>query len=87
MDEGVCFDELLRIYCPVGINILAETPPEIAISIVAQLVLNLAQQASDRKKNEINSISSGKTSQKRRDVVKFGLPQYTSGSGFEKNSA
>jgi len=39
MDTGFSVDDLLRIYCPIGINILAKTPSEIAISIVAELVL------------------------------------------------
>jgi xanthine dehydrogenase accessory factor len=52
MDDGFSIDDMLRIYCPVGFNILAETPLEIAISIVAQLVLTRAQQSADRKKNE-----------------------------------
>ncbi len=37
--EGFSIDDLLRVYCPTGISILAETPTEIAVSIVAQLVL------------------------------------------------
>jgi xanthine dehydrogenase accessory factor len=39
MDIGFSVDDLLRMYCPVGINILAKTPAEIAISIVAELIL------------------------------------------------
>ncbi len=39
MEMGFSVDDLLRIYCPIGINILAKTPAEIAISIVAELIL------------------------------------------------
>jgi xanthine dehydrogenase accessory factor len=39
MGMGFSVDDLLRIYCPIGINILAKTPAEIAISIVAELIL------------------------------------------------
>ncbi len=43
--EGFSIDDLLRVYCPTGISILAETPSEIAVSIVAQLVLLRARRA------------------------------------------
>jgi len=43
--EGFSIDDLLRVYCPTGISILAETPAEIAVSIVAQLVLLRARRA------------------------------------------
>jgi len=43
--EGFSIDDLLRVYCPVGISIMAETPLEIAVSIVAQLVLTRARKA------------------------------------------
>ena len=44
------FDEsdLKRVFSPVGINILAETPEEIAISIVAELIQIRAQRAKPR---------------------------------------
>ncbi len=53
MDSGFSIDDMLRINCPVGINILAESPSEIAISIAAQLVLIRAQRIAGRKKAEI----------------------------------
>lgn len=37
-EEGFTRDELSRIYTPIGLNIKAETPAEIAISIAAQLI-------------------------------------------------
>jgi xanthine dehydrogenase accessory factor len=43
--EDVSIDDLLRVYCPVGIDILAETPLEIAVSIVAQIVHTRARKA------------------------------------------
>jgi xanthine dehydrogenase accessory factor len=50
LDTGFGIDDLLRIYCPVGIGIMAETPVEIAVSIVAQLVLVRAQRKAAQKK-------------------------------------
>ncbi|MEA5114110.1 MAG: XdhC family protein [Geobacteraceae bacterium] len=47
--EGFSIDDLLRVYCPTGVSILAETPEEIAVSIVAQLVLLRARKANARK--------------------------------------
>jgi xanthine dehydrogenase accessory factor len=40
-DAGFTDEELARIRCPVGINIGAHSPPEIAISIMAEVVLAL----------------------------------------------
>jgi xanthine dehydrogenase accessory factor len=40
-EAGFTDEELKRIHCPVGINIGAQTPPEIAISIMAEIVLAL----------------------------------------------
>jgi len=37
-DEGFSQDDLYRIYTPIGLNIKAESPAEIAISIAAQLI-------------------------------------------------
>ena len=38
IDEGFTKDDLCRIYTPIGLNIKAESPAEIAISIAAQLI-------------------------------------------------
>jgi xanthine dehydrogenase accessory factor len=38
---GFSDEELARIHCPIGINIGAQSPPEIAISIMAEVVLAL----------------------------------------------
>lgn len=38
MEEGVAAEDLRRVHCPIGISIGAETPQEIAISIVAELI-------------------------------------------------
>jgi xanthine dehydrogenase accessory factor len=40
-DAGFTEEELKRIHCPIGINIGAQSPPEIAISIMAEIVLAL----------------------------------------------
>lgn len=38
VDEGVSAEDLRRVHCPIGIAIGAETPQEIAVSIVAELI-------------------------------------------------
>lgn len=38
LEKGFGAEELERVYCPVGLEIGAETPAEIAVSIVAQLI-------------------------------------------------
>jgi xanthine dehydrogenase accessory factor len=38
MEEGVAVEDLHRVHCPIGISIGAETPQEIAVSIVAELI-------------------------------------------------
>mgnify|MGYP001768485370 FL=1 len=36
--EGVAAEELRRVHCPIGLPIGAQTPQEIAVSIVAELI-------------------------------------------------
>ncbi len=38
MEEGVAAEDLRRVHCPIGVSIGAETPQEIAVSIVAELI-------------------------------------------------
>ncbi len=38
LDEGYTLEELERVYSPIGISIFAQTPEEIAVSIVAELI-------------------------------------------------
>ena len=38
MDQGTPAEDLQRVFCPIGLNIGAQTPEEIALSIVAELV-------------------------------------------------
>lgn len=38
VDEGFTEEDLLRVHCPIGLDIGAETPEEIAVSIVAELI-------------------------------------------------
>ena len=40
-EAGFSDAEIARIHCPIGINIGAQSPQEIAISIMAELVLAL----------------------------------------------
>lgn len=44
IEEGIDPDDLDRVHCPVGLDIEAETPAEIAVSIVAQLIRHRARQ-------------------------------------------
>lgn len=38
LNEGFTLKDLERVYCPIGLNIYADTPEEIAISIAAELI-------------------------------------------------
>jgi xanthine dehydrogenase accessory factor len=49
MEEGVAVEELRRVHSPIGISIGAETPDEIAVSIVAELIQIRAQAHADRR--------------------------------------
>ena len=40
-DAGFTDEEIARVHCPIGINIGAQSPPEIAVSIMAEVVLAL----------------------------------------------
>ena len=40
-EAGFTDEEIERIHCPIGINIGAQSPPEIAVSIMAEMVLAL----------------------------------------------
>lgn len=35
-------DDLQRVHCPIGLNIRADTPEEIGVSIVAELIMHRA---------------------------------------------
>ncbi|MDD2337771.1 MAG: XdhC family protein [Geobacteraceae bacterium] len=49
--EDLTVDDMLRIYCPIGIHVLAESPLEIAVSIVAQLIQLRARRKTDKKRD------------------------------------
>jgi xanthine dehydrogenase accessory factor len=49
MQEGVAVEDLRRVHSPIGISIGAETPEEIAVSIVAELIQTRAQAQADRR--------------------------------------
>ena len=38
MEEGIAKEDLARVYAPIGVDINSETPEEIAVSIVAELI-------------------------------------------------
>jgi xanthine dehydrogenase accessory factor len=44
MNKGVTREQLMRVHSPIGINIAAETPAEIGVSIVAELINERAKQ-------------------------------------------
>jgi len=48
IDEGVSAEDLRRVHCPIGIAIGAQTPEEIAVSIVAELIQVRARVQADR---------------------------------------
>jgi xanthine dehydrogenase accessory factor len=50
--EDLTVDDMLRIYCPIGIHVLAESPLEIAVSIVAQLIQLRARRKTDKKRDK-----------------------------------
>jgi xanthine dehydrogenase accessory factor len=43
--EGICEADIARVHCPIGLAIGAETPEEIAVSIVAELIARRAGSA------------------------------------------
>jgi len=43
VEQGVSRDELRRIHAPIGLELRAETPKEIALSIMAEIVMVLRQ--------------------------------------------
>ena len=45
LNEGFTQEDLNRVHCPIGLEIGAETPEEIAVSIVAELIKHRAQKA------------------------------------------
>jgi xanthine dehydrogenase accessory factor len=49
MEEGAAVEDLRRVHSPIGISIGAETPEEIAVSIVAELIQIRAQAPADRR--------------------------------------
>jgi xanthine dehydrogenase accessory factor len=46
-DEGFTEDQLARVHSPIGLDIAAETPEEIAVSIVAELIAVRAKRSSE----------------------------------------
>jgi len=49
MEEGLAAEDLRRVHSPIGISIGAETPEEIAVSIVAELIQVRAQACEGRR--------------------------------------
>jgi xanthine dehydrogenase accessory factor len=51
VDHGFIREELTRVYCPIGTDIGAETPEELAISIVGELVKVRSEKTASKKKD------------------------------------
>ncbi len=49
MDQGISPSALEQVHCPIGLSICAETPAEIAVSVVAQLIQQRAKAKSREK--------------------------------------
>ena len=49
IQEGVTAEELQRVHCPIGVAIGAQTPEEIAVSIVAEIIQFRAQTQASRR--------------------------------------
>jgi xanthine dehydrogenase accessory factor len=54
LEEGFTQDDLDRVYSPIGVGIHAETPEEIAVSIVAELIKVRAETLSEETKRIIS---------------------------------
>lgn len=52
IERGFSFEELSHVYCPIGTAIRAETPEELGISIVGELVKVRAEKNNPQKKDE-----------------------------------
>ena len=50
MENGIPETELARIHAPIGLDILGQTPAEIAVSIAAELILHRAKRSGTAKK-------------------------------------
>jgi len=47
VEQGISKDELARIHAPIGLELGAETPKEIAISIMAEVIMVLRRGTGD----------------------------------------
>lgn len=52
LEEGFTLQDLDRVHCPIGLNIGGETPEEIAVSIVAELIQERARRDGTWKENK-----------------------------------
>ena len=50
MENGIPEEDLTRIHAPIGLDILGQTPAEIAVSIAAEMILHRAKQSGTAKK-------------------------------------
>ena len=50
LQNGIPEAELARIHAPIGLDILGQTPAEIAVSIAAEMILHRAKRSGTAKK-------------------------------------
>ena len=50
MENGIPEEDLTRIHAPIGLDILGQTPAEIAVSIAAEMILHRAKRSGTAKK-------------------------------------
>jgi xanthine dehydrogenase accessory factor len=55
IDHGFTKEDLAHVFCPIGMDILAETPEEIAVSIVGELIKIRAEKNMPKKRDKDGS--------------------------------
>ena len=55
MNHGLMKEDFMRVFCPIGTHIGAETPEELAVSIVGELIRIRAEK--DKPKNQVAATS------------------------------
>ena len=50
MANGIPEEDLARVHAPIGLDILGQTPAEIAVSIAAEMILHRAKRSGTAKK-------------------------------------
>jgi xanthine dehydrogenase accessory factor len=53
MEEGISNEKLSQVHSPIGLDIGAETPEEIAVSIVAELIQARAYKGQEKSRERV----------------------------------